>query len=96
MSFKLKVARQKQRASMSWKYSKKEMWRWQSYGGINGGGWSLAPPTAMRIVSWNAQGMGNDRAFREAQKILQLHKPQIMFLRETKLLSGQMQEKGKA
>ena len=64
--------------------------------GINGGGWVPASPTAMRIVSWNARGMGNDQAFREAKKILQLHRPQIMFLCETKLLSGQMQDKGKA
>lgn len=31
--------------------------------------------------------------FREAKKILQVHRPQIMFLCETKLMSKQMQNK---
>lgn len=50
----------------------------------------------MRILSWKTRSKGNDQAFCEAYKILQLHKPQIMFLCETKLLSGQMHDRGKA
>ncbi|KAH9769811.1 reverse transcriptase domain-containing protein [Citrus sinensis] len=56
---------------------------------------SGALPTAMRVISWNVRGLGNDRAFRETQKILQIHRPKIMFLCETKMRTGQMQDKGK-
>ncbi|KAH9742572.1 pentatricopeptide repeat-containing protein [Citrus sinensis] len=51
--------------------------------------------TAMRVISWNVRGLGNDRVFRETQKILQMHRPEIMFMCETKMRSGQMQDKGK-
>lgn len=38
---------------------------------------------------------GNDRTFREAQKILYIHRPQMMFLCETKQMSKQIVEKSK-
>ena len=49
----------------------------------------------MKIISWNVQGLGNERAFRETQRILRMHGPQMMFLCETKLESKQMVERGK-
>lgn len=54
-----------------------------------------APPTAMNIISCNVRGLGNDRAFREAKEILQMHRPQLMCLCETKLMSVQMQQKSR-
>lgn len=47
----------------------------------------------MKIVSWNVRGLGNGPTFREAKIILQLYRPQIMFLCETKLTAKQMQNK---
>lgn len=47
----------------------------------------------MKLISWNVRGLGQDRTFREAQQILQEHRPQILFLCETKMTSKQMQEK---
>ena len=49
----------------------------------------------MKIISWNVRGLGNDQTFREAQKILRLHRPQMMFLCETKLKFKQMVDKSK-
>ena len=44
----------------------------------------------MKVLSWNVRGLGNNRAFREVSKILQLHRPQIVFLCETKIRTEQM------
>lgn len=49
----------------------------------------------MRIISWNVRGLGKDRTFREAQKLLQELRPKIVFLSETKMTSRQMGVKGK-
>lgn len=49
----------------------------------------------MRVFNWNVWGMGNDRMFLVLKTILQQHKPQIVFLCETKLRSGQMNKVGK-
>ena len=49
----------------------------------------------MRIMSWNVRGLGNERAFRETKKVLQMQRPQILFLCETKLEPKQMQRRGK-
>lgn len=49
----------------------------------------------MRILSWNVRGMGNDRTFLALKTILQMHKPQVVFLCETKLMSVQMRKVGK-
>ncbi|KAH9748716.1 reverse transcriptase domain-containing protein [Citrus sinensis] len=47
----------------------------------------------MNLLSWNVRGLGKDRTFREAQHLLQEHKPKILFLSETKMTVKQMQEK---
>ncbi|KAL9448063.1 hypothetical protein AB3S75_015518 [Citrus x aurantiifolia] len=47
----------------------------------------------MNIISWNVRGLGSDPTFREAQRMLRMHKPNLVFLCETKLTSRQMQEK---
>lgn len=44
----------------------------------------------MKVLSWNVRGLGNDRAFREVKKILQMQRPQIVFLCETKMRAEQM------
>ncbi|KAK9232713.1 hypothetical protein WN943_022961 [Citrus x changshan-huyou] len=51
--------------------------------------------TSMRIMSWNVRGLGNERAFRETKKVLQMQRPQILFMCETKLEPKQMQRRGK-
>ena len=47
----------------------------------------------MKIISWNVQGLGKSRTFREAQKLLQELRPQILFLSETKMMAKQMEAK---
>ncbi|KAL9420507.1 hypothetical protein AB3S75_038141 [Citrus x aurantiifolia] len=47
----------------------------------------------MKIISWNVQGLGKSRTFREAQKLLQELRPQILFLSETKMMAKQMEVK---
>lgn len=47
--------------------------------------------TAMNIISWNVRGLKSNPTFREAKKMLQMHKPKIMFFCETKLTTRQMQ-----
>ena len=49
----------------------------------------------MRLLSWNVRGMGNDRMFLALKTILQMHKPQVVFLCETKLMSVQIRKVGK-
>ena len=49
----------------------------------------------MKVLSCNVRGLGNDRAFREFKKILQMQRPQIVFLCETKMRAEQMQVTGK-
>ncbi|KAL9422716.1 hypothetical protein AB3S75_034905 [Citrus x aurantiifolia] len=44
----------------------------------------------MRIISWNVRGLGNTRTFLAIKDILRCHRPQIIFLCETKMKSGQM------
>ncbi|KAL9413536.1 hypothetical protein AB3S75_042093 [Citrus x aurantiifolia] len=44
----------------------------------------------MKVLSWNVRGLGNPRTRLELKKILQMHRPQILFLCETKLRSGQI------
>ena len=47
----------------------------------------------MRIISWNVRGLGKNRTFREAQEVIREHKPQILFLCETKMTVQQMKKK---
>ena len=42
----------------------------------------------MKILSWNVRGLGNPRA--SLKYILQTHRPQIVFLCETKMRPVQM------
>ena len=46
----------------------------------------------MKLVSWNIRGLGNPRTRLAMKKILQLHRPQLLFLCEIKLLSRQANE----
>ncbi|KAL9433059.1 hypothetical protein AB3S75_027969 [Citrus x aurantiifolia] len=50
----------------------------------------------MKLISWNVRGLGKDRTFREIKKILREHKPEIMFLCETKLRVQVMNKKAEA
>ncbi|KAH9769036.1 hypothetical protein KPL71_011840 [Citrus sinensis] len=59
---------------------------------VSGEGWELALPTAMKLVSWKVRGLGNPRTRLAIKNILHLHKPQLLFLCETKLLSRQANE----
>lgn len=55
-----------------------------------GGGWSLALPATMKILSWNVRGLGNSQTFLALEKILHQHRPHLLFLCETKLTHVQM------
>ncbi|KAK9195728.1 hypothetical protein WN943_003853 [Citrus x changshan-huyou] len=58
-------------------------------GDIIGGGYGAAPPSAMKIICWNVQGLENPQTCLAVKKILHMHKPQLIFLCETKLKSEQ-------
>ena len=47
----------------------------------------------MIVISWNVQGLESNPTFQEAQRMLSMHKPKLVFLYEIKLTSGQMQDK---
>ena len=42
----------------------------------------------MKILSWNARGLGNPRAFRQLCLLVQQHYPHVLFIMETKLDSN--------
>lgn len=44
----------------------------------------------MKIISWNVRGLGNPRTCLAIKKILHPHRPQLIFLCETKLSSRQV------
>ncbi|KAL9421630.1 hypothetical protein AB3S75_033997 [Citrus x aurantiifolia] len=44
----------------------------------------------MKIINWNVRGLGNPRMRQALEKILHLHKAQLLFLCETKLTTGQV------
>ena len=46
----------------------------------------------MKIISWNVRGLGNPRTCLALKKILQVHKPQLVFLCETKLKNVQVKK----
>lgn len=81
------------------KKKKKKKSCWQhiygsgKYGGNIVEGQSPAPLTTMKIVNQNVRGLGNGSTFCEAKIILQLYRPQIMFLCEANLTAKQMQNK---
>uniref|UniRef100_A0A803QH07 Reverse transcriptase domain-containing protein n=1 Tax=Cannabis sativa TaxID=3483 RepID=A0A803QH07_CANSA len=43
------------------------------------------PPTAMKIVSWNARGLGNPSAVRKLRLLVKEQTPAVLFVMETKL-----------
>jgi exonuclease III len=47
----------------------------------------------MKLLSWNCRGLGKPAAIRDFKKILQTHKPDIVFLMETKLQSTDFHKK---
>lgn len=47
-------------------------------------GCKVALPTAMKIISWNVQGVGNRWTFRAVREVILTHKPQLLFLSETR------------
>ncbi|KAL9431945.1 hypothetical protein AB3S75_027034 [Citrus x aurantiifolia] len=49
----------------------------------------------MKIISWNVQGLVNIRTFLTLKDILREHKPQILFVCETKMKLVQMKNMGK-
>ncbi|CAJ2646580.1 unnamed protein product [Trifolium pratense] len=51
----------------------------------NGRPGSLGWPEAMKLMSWNCQGLGNPRIVRALRKLIANNKPDIIFLMETKL-----------
>ena len=48
----------------------------------------------MRILSLNVWGLGNDRTFLALKKFLQLYRPQLVFLCETRLKTIHMNNVG--
>jgi exonuclease III len=42
----------------------------------------------MKLLSWNCQGIGNPRTARACHKLLATHRPDILFLMETKILKS--------
>ena len=50
----------------------------------NGGGCPTAPPTTMKIISWNCCGLGNPWAVRDLNKLIQQKVPNLVFLMETR------------
>jgi len=41
----------------------------------------------MKIISWNARGLNSQAKYRVLKRKIQCHKPEIMFLQETKCSS---------
>lgn len=59
-----------------------------SYG--NGGGCLVAPPTKVKILSWNYWGLGNPRIVLKIGRLVQEKKLAIVFLMETKIENKQV------
>jgi exonuclease III len=47
----------------------------------------------MKLLSWNCRGLGQSSAVRELKQIILTHKPDIMFLTETKFLTADFKKK---
>lgn len=45
----------------------------------------------MRLISWNCRGLGNLRSVRDLNYLVEVHKPSILFLMETKIQKYQME-----
>uniref|UniRef100_A0A803PI84 RNase H type-1 domain-containing protein n=1 Tax=Cannabis sativa TaxID=3483 RepID=A0A803PI84_CANSA len=44
----------------------------------------------MNLISWNARGLGNPRAFRRLRMLVPKYNPQLLFLMETKATAGSL------
>ncbi|KAK1378465.1 hypothetical protein POM88_025209 [Heracleum sosnowskyi] len=44
----------------------------------------------MAIVSWNVRGLNGEEAMRQAKLLIKYHKPDLLFLMETKLAEGKV------
>lgn len=42
----------------------------------------------MAIVSWNVRGLNREEAVRQTKLLIKYHKPDLLFLMETKLAEG--------
>lgn len=49
-----------------------------------GGGYDVAPPSSMNIISWNCRGLGDSRAVRTLTRMVRDEAPLLVFLVETK------------
>jgi exonuclease III len=49
------------------------------------GGYGPAPPTSMRLLSWNCQELGNPCTVRELLLLIKEQEPSVLFLSETRL-----------
>jgi exonuclease III len=43
----------------------------------------------MNFIAWNCQGLGNPKTVRALRKLISTHKPDLIFIMETKLLDTQ-------
>ncbi len=59
---------------------------------LNGGGCKAAPPTAMSILSWNYQGLGNPWTVRHLHELVKENNPSILFLMETRMKAVEMEK----
>ena len=51
----------------------------------SGGGWQWpTPPRIMNLLVWNCRGLGSPRAVQVTTNLVKKHKPQVLFLIETK------------
>lgn len=44
----------------------------------------------MAMVSWNVRGLNNEEAVRQTRLLIKQHKPDLLFLMETKLAEGKV------
>uniref|UniRef100_A0A2N9G3M9 CCHC-type domain-containing protein n=1 Tax=Fagus sylvatica TaxID=28930 RepID=A0A2N9G3M9_FAGSY len=59
---------------------------------LNGGGCKAASPTAMSILSWNCQGLGNPWTVRHLHELVKENNPSILFLMETRMKAVEMEK----
>ncbi|KAL0433053.1 UNVERIFIED_CONTAM: hypothetical protein Slati_2639600 [Sesamum latifolium] len=52
---------------------------------------SKPPPSAMSLIVWNCQGLGNPWTVRGLWDLLRVHKPHLVFLAETKCSASQIE-----
>lgn len=45
----------------------------------------MAPPSAMKLLAWNCQGVGNPLTFRNLKELVKFHSPDCIFLMESRI-----------